>query len=135
MAYFTVFLFFPNKFLSILTFWNCPEKKIYFGFQNSTKNLNKLRQFTKLDPFSTFQLLNCPNFVTTLCRVSRIKITLSNILSNSLPFAVRNSLTNPIYQKMLGSGNLEKKKVTIFNMDINPGDSWQYIVYIIEKST
>ena len=86
------------------------KKKNYCCFQNLTKNGNKLGQFTKLGPFSAFQLLYCPNFVTIFCWVLKIKIIFFDIPSYFLPIAVRNSLTNQFYQKDLRFCIFKKKK-------------------------
>ena len=60
------------------------------------KMLTKLGQFTKLGHFS---FLNCPNFVIIFCQVLKMEIIFFDILSNPLPIAVRNSLTNQFFQK------------------------------------
>ena len=73
-------------------------KKNYFHFQNATKMVTKLRQFTNLGHFS---FLNCPNFVPIFCQVVKMKTIFFDIPSYPPPIAVRNSLTNQFFQKKL----------------------------------
>ena len=51
--------------------------KRYFHFQNPTKIVTKLEQFTKPGPFSTFQLFKLSQISYLFCRVLKMKISLA----------------------------------------------------------
>ena len=66
-----------NFYLTILAFinyWFVQHIKTVLFYKKQQKMVTKLRQFTKLGPFSTFQLFNCPNFVTIFCHVLKMEI-------------------------------------------------------------
>ena len=69
------------------------------------------------DPSLHFSFWNCPNFITKFCGVFKWK---DFFFSYPPPFAIRNSLTNQIYQKKLWFLKIFKKIVTSLNRDIHP---------------
>ena len=75
------------------------SKKNIFFFKTRQKVVTKLGQFTKIGPFSTFQLFKlsklCYNFLLRFENVNNFFL----IPSYSPPIAVWNSLTNQFYQK------------------------------------
>ena len=69
--------------------------------------VTKLGQFTMLGHLS---FLKCPNFVNIFCQVLKMEIIFFDIPSNTLPIAVRNSLTNHFFQKIDDFVYFQQKK-------------------------
>ena len=86
-----------------------------------------------------FSFLNCPNFVTIFCQVSKMEIIFFDIPSNPPPITVKNSLTNQFFQKKLifCIFSTTTKKLTSLYRDIHLGDSWPYvfILFTVDKNT
>ena len=92
-------------------------QKKYFYFQNSTKNCNKVGTIYKVGTLLYISaFLNCPSFVTILCRVLKIKIFFFYIPIYPLPIAVRNSQTNQFYQKKLMFSYIFKKREKVTSL-------------------
>ena len=76
-----------------------PIGKKKKAFKKGQKMVTKLGQFTKLGPFSTFQIFKLSKLCHHFLSYFENENNFFDIPSNPPPIAVRNSLTNKFFQK------------------------------------